>query len=64
MAFFFKTKQFIELGFGFFFFFINFTDRNKKQTEGVILFPQLLCKKNCGETYVISVPTSTMCNSL
>ena len=24
---------------------INITDRNKKQTEGVILFPQLLCKK-------------------
>ena len=30
-----------------FFFIINITNRNKKQTEGVILFPQLLCKKVC-----------------
>ena len=29
-----------------FFLIINITNKNEKQTEGVILFPQLLCKKS------------------
>ena len=47
----------------FFFLIINITDRNKNQTEGVILFPQLPCKKT-GLIYVITVPASTMYNSV
>ena len=50
---FFKTKQFIELCF--FFLIINFTDRNKKHTEGVIMFPRLLCKKKAVD-YVMLFP--------
>ena len=47
----------------FFFLIINITNRNKKQTEGVILFPQLLCKKVV-VPFVFTVPSSTLYQSV
>ena len=44
---------------GFLFLIINITDRNKTETEGLIQFSHLLCKK-CVITYVITGPTSTL----